>query len=493
MKIKKIFNIFIVAALSLVTFSCDDFLDRKPTNQGDSDSAIQSLRDAEVAMNGIIRKMTSSSYYGRNFILYGDVKGGDLGITSQGRGYDALYTFNHNPRTNSYSGYWSQMYHCLVQVNNLLANIDRIGESSYDQIKGEALTARACIHFDLVRLYGQPYSMDKSAYGVPILTRTYNADETMPERSTVEQVYSQILSDLQDGAALMSKSVKKGYFSYYANKAIEARVKLYKEDYDGALTAAEEVMNSGKFSLYTNENWESSWTSEYGKESILEFAIYPDEADLGTSSLGFMLMRYKKKTGASGWFMASDYFLERLGQDKDDIRWSMMENDEIADDKGIERKGCCNKYSLGDKEGTTTAVNIKVIRLSEIYLIAAEAALLKSAPDKKKAADYLQEIRKRSPNLEKATESNVTLDMILDERSKELFAEGHRFFDMMRCNKSITFCDEMIEPAVTIQHRPKTIDRTFYRTILPIDIDEINANPAIDNQQNPGYPKSTED
>ena len=489
MKIKYIFNLFLAAALTLVTISCEDFLDKEPTNQGDSGSAIQSLRDAEVAMNGIIRKMTSSSYYGRNFILYGDVKGGDLGIASQGRGYDGLYTFNHEASSGSYSGYWSQMYHCLVQVNNLLSNIDRIGESSYTQIKGEALTARACIHFDLVRLYGQPYSMNKSAYGVPIVTRTYDADETMPERSSVEQVYTQVLADLQEGAGLMSKSVKNGYFNYFANKAIEARVKLYKEDYDGALTAAEEVINSGKFSLYKNENWFDSWTSEFGKESVLEFAVYPDEADLGTSSLGFMLMKYKKVTGASGWFMASDYFLNRLGQDKDDVRWSVMEEDEIGEDKGIDRKGCCNKYSLGDKEGTTTAVNIKVIRLSEIYLIAAEAALLKSSPDKKKAADYLQEIRKRSPYLEKATESNITLAMILDERSKELFAEGHRFFDMMRCNKSITFCDEMIEPAVTIQHRAKTIDRTFYRTILPISLDEINANPAIEAQQNPGYTK----
>ena len=88
MKIKYIFNLFLAAALTLVTFSCEDFLDKEPTNQGDSENAIQSLRDAEVAMNGIIRKMTSSSYYGRNFILYGDVKGGDLGIASQGRGYD---------------------------------------------------------------------------------------------------------------------------------------------------------------------------------------------------------------------------------------------------------------------------------------------------------------------------------------------------------------------------------------------------------------------
>ena len=100
-------------------------------------------------------------------------------------------------------------------------------------------------------------------------------------------------------------------------------------------------------------------------------------------------MRLGKKNGAMGWFMASDYFLNRLAADPDDVRWSVMEKDEIAEDNDIDRKGSCVKYSLGDKEGTTTAVNVKVIRLSEVYLIAAEAALLKSAPEKAAAAEYL--------------------------------------------------------------------------------------------------------
>ena len=488
MKIKNIFNLFVVAALAFVTVSCDDFLDREPSNQSDSKSSVTSLRDAEVMMNGIMRKMSSYAYYGRNFVMYGDVKGGDLGITTQGRGLDEMYVFNHQPDRGSYAGFWSQMYHCMTQVNNLLSNIETLNSDSYNQIKGEALTARACIYFDLVRLYGQPYSMNKSAYGVPNVIDVLDAT-AQPERATVAQNYDQILKDLKEGAALMNKSKKDGYFNYFANKALEAKVKLYMEDYDGALTAAKEVINSGKYKLYSNDNWESSWTNPFGSESILEIAIYPDEADLGTGSLGFYLMRLGKKNGAMGWFMASDYFLNRLAADPDDVRWSVMEKDEIAEDNDIDRKGSCVKYSLGDKEGTTTAVNVKVIRLSEVYLIAAEAALLKSAPEKAAAAEYLQAIRKRSPNLEKATASNISLDLILDERSKELFAEGHRFFDMMRCNKTITFCDEMIKPAVVLTHRAKSIDRSFYKTILPISEDEINANPVLEKQQNPGYTK----
>jgi hypothetical protein len=57
---------------------------------------------------------------------------------------------------------------------------------------------------------------------------------------------------------------------------------------------------------------------------------------------------------------------------------------------------------------------------------------------------------------------------------------------MIRWNKSITFNDELLD-GVTIEHREKIIDRTFYKTILPISLGEINANPAIKDQQNPGY------
>jgi len=77
------------------------------------------------------------------------------------------------------------------------------------------------------------------------------------------------------------------------------------------------------------------------------------------------------------------------------------------------------------------------------------------------------------------------MDMIANERSKELFTEGHRFFDMMRWNKSITFDDDL--GSIPHTHREKTIDRTFYKTLLPIPLGEMDANKVIQSQQNPGY------
>jgi starch-binding outer membrane protein, SusD/RagB family len=467
--------------------ACKDFLDVEPTDSRDSETAIKTASDAKAMMNGLLRKMTSPDYYGRNFIMYGDAKGGDLTISSQGRGLDALYTFNHSVSSNDYAGFWEQMYDGILQVNNLLKNIEKLeneGTSEdFSNYKGQALTARAFMYFDLVRLYGKSYTDDKASFGVPNVTSTLDAS-AQPVRATVEENYNQIISDLTEASPLLSKDKSNGVINYYANKAAQARVYLYMEKYTEALSAAEEIINSNLYSLYSNDQWVSSWKSQFGAESIFELGILPNEADLGTASLGFYLRRLGHgSSSAMGWFMASDYFLTRLGQDANDVRWGVMSYDETSET----RLGSCYKYSgstalEGDGKSTATAVNIKVIRLSEIYLIAAEAALY---ADKTVAANYLNAIRKRSPNLALATASTVSLDMILDERSKELFGEGHRFFDMIRLNKTITFNDDF--GGITVAHREKSINRSFFKTLLPISQTEINANPEIAKQQNPGY------
>lgn len=479
----------IIAVLLIVTCftACKkDFLDQKPTNAGDANVAVQTAADAKVIITGLMSKMTSSSYYGRNFIMYGDTKGGDLTIFSQGRGLDGLYTFNHSATTGSYSGFWNQIYHCILQANSLLSSITKLeAEGSTENFaiyKGQALTARALFYFDLVRLYGKPYTYDKASLGVPNVTTPLLAN-AQPLRNTVEENYGQIMKDLLEAAPLLAKTKSNGYMNYYTNLALQAKVNLYMGKNTDALMAAQETMK-GPYSLYSNENWVPSWKTQFGSESIFELAMLPTESDLGTGSLSFYLRRKGHGSGSAlGAFMASDYFLSRLGQDKSDVRWGIMSFDESSNS----HLGASYKYSgsvtlEGDGKNSSTAVNIKVIRLSEVYLIAAEAAL---STDKALAATYLNAIRKRAPNLAPATAETITLDMILDEKSKELFTEGERFFDMMRVNKSITFNDEF--PGLNVPTRTKTIDRTFYKTVLPISQDEINANPGLKAQQNTGY------
>lgn len=487
-RINILFALFCVIALS----SCEAFLDKKPTNSGESSSMIKTEADAQLALNGIMEKMLSSSYLGRNMFLYADAKGGDLTIESQGRGLDNLYTFGHTKSSGTYSGFWTVGYNVIMQLNNLIANIEKLqaagSEADFDDALGQAYTYRGMIYFDLVRLYGQPYNEDKTAYGVPDVTEMLDAMAQVG-RASVEQNYKTIVSDLQKGEALIGKSKNNGFINYYGNKALQARVYLTMENYAAALEAAKVVI-AGPYKLYAPEEWVASWTAEYGNESIFELHIN-DDNNLSGSSLGAYYAAQADYGSCLGYFMASDFFMERLGEDMTDVRWGVMRDDLTQDTRGVqtERLGCCYKY-LGsiDKKGDNSdqnpgACNIKVIRLSELYLVAAEAAFRTN--DKAAACEYLNPIRKRALALEPATEATISLAMILNEKSKELYGEGHRFWDRIRCNETIEFNDDF--PGITPPDRDSKIDRTHYKTILPIFESEINANPTLETQQNPGY------
>ena len=136
----------IIIILCLGFSSCsDDFLDVTPSNSGDASTSIQTLADAKVMLTGIMSRMTSSNYYGRNFILYAEAKGGDLTTISMGRGLDGLYSFNHSATTGSNSGFWNSIYNNILQANNLIFNIEKLQadgvEANFDDVKGQALTA----------------------------------------------------------------------------------------------------------------------------------------------------------------------------------------------------------------------------------------------------------------------------------------------------------------------------------------------------------------
>ena len=486
---KKFIYITIMAFLTLGNFACDkDFLDVRPTESTESSETIVTLADARVMLNGLMRNLIDLNYLGRNMLLYADAKGGDLTLASQGRGLDGLYVYNHDVNIGNYSGFWSNIYNSILQANNIISGIENLEAQGttidFSDIKGQALTIRAMLHFDLVRLYGKTYTDDPGAWGVPVVTEVLDASE-LPLRNTVEEVYTQILADLNAGGELLSQSRNNGYINYYGNRGILSRVYLTMGRFAEALTAAEEIIQSPLYSLYSNSEWVDSWSGQFGDESIFELKMEQNEGALGASSLGFYYLR-RGENNALGNFIASDYFLERLGEDPDDVRWGIMTYDEISDD----RMGAIYKYvgsvdKSGDGKEVFTAVNMKIIRLSEIYLNAAEAALKSSTPDREKAAEYLNAIRQRSPNLEPVTAASITEQHILDERSKELIGEGHRFWDLIRTNQTIRFNDELL--GINVTHRPTEIDRTFYKTLLPIALSEINRHPGLGDQQNPGY------
>ena len=482
---------------ALTLTSCEGFLDVTPTNQADSSTCITSESDAQVMLNGLMRKMTGSSLYGNNILLYGDAKSGDFTIYTAGFGGDGLYYFAHTLTGNTYSGFWSSGYNTILQANNIISNVkqliaDGTDSSDLEDILGQALTARALLHFDLCRLYGKPYNYDKSSYGVPVVTEPLDA-AAQPLRNTVEEVYTQVVKDLNEAAPLLKKGKNLGYINYYANQAILGKVYMYMDNFSGALSCFKNVIDSGVYSLYTPDKWVASWKEQNGSESIFELAIYPNEGDLGGSAIGvYFRKRAHGTSSAYGNFYVSTYWKNIM--DEDDVRWGIMTYDHLygTSDGGTRStwKDACYKYSgdtelAGDGKSTSTAVNIKVMRLSEVYLLAAEAAF--RGGSKEAAAEYLNAIAKRNPNYVAWTSSTVSLDEIFKEYRREMLGEGKVFYEAMRQNRTLEYEDDAWGFGTTSTYRTLTVDRTFFRTILPIAESEINSNPGIGAQQNPGY------
>ena len=137
--------------------------------------------------------------------------------------------------------------------------------------------------------------------------------------------------------------------------------------------------------------------------------------------------------------------------------------------------------------------NLPILRLSEVYLNAAEAAMKIGGNAINDAVTYLNEViearaidKSLAPTVDATT---ITLERVLLERRKELVGEGHRFFDAMRNNETIVRYESENDKGwhYSLIEESRKFDRTYFRAILPIPISEVNANSVIAKQQNPGY------
>ncbi len=500
----KILFLSLAAGLMLTLTSCDGFLNVKPSTSKESGKSMSTVSDAQVALNGTYRRLTSSNYYGRRMLTYGDMKGGDFGVPTLGISDDALYTFAHEKDRNNYYSFWATLYDVILQANNILTNIangnvitsSTAEATTLNDIKGQALMIRALAHFDLCRLYGYPYLKDNGAsWGVPVVTSILDPF-AKPVRNTVAEVYTQIILDLNTAIPLLPTAKRLGNMNQWAAKALLARVYLYKGDWTNAYNTAKNVIESGGYTLYSNTNWVGSWAQPNGSESIFELLIVPDESDLGNSSpRSFYRPRNDVRTDL-GAAVASDIFLNMFKLYPNDVRWGMLGLDEFGNNKTpsryiANRMGWMKKFE-GDGKNPVSAVNIKMFRLSEVYLIGAEAAAKLPTPDLTNAVKWLNDIRKRNPDLAPLTINdpvNTIIAEVMLERRKELIGEGHTYFDILRTGGTIAYDGAIFfgEPSVPANGRGTTVNWNYTKCVLPIPIEEINANPGIGQQQNPGY------
>ena len=295
---------------------------------------------------------------------------------------------------------WSNPYKAIFYANSVIEDImsaeEDTEEDSREQVKGEALLLRAYTHFDLLNLYGKPYKPESaiSDSGIPIATQI--DIEQKYEAATVEEVYNQIFADIKEGRELLQVEQQSRDVQYRFSKrsamALEARVRLYHQDWEDALELAEELIPSCSLENL-NEATAGDPALVTSKEAIMSLEV------IGSYYL-------------NGGMHITSQLLEKYNQ---------------AGDKrlGVYFKENGDYYVCKREYGNNARITF---RSGEIYLIAAEADIYLNGGAN--AAGYINKVRERAGA--NPLTGSITVRDILDERGRELCGEYCRFYDLKR-------------------------------------------------------------
>lgn len=496
------------AILAASLSSCvNDWLDVAPSDGTDADAALTSSSDLAAARTGMYKALKGNSslvdYYGQQFFVYGDVHAGDdyqynnLGGSNRASFY---YDMNYQTAseftssTSSSNVAWKSPYIVIGRANRIIAAAEggalsdaAEAKATIDQYAAEAKVLRALAHFDLVRIYGKPYTEDQGAsLGVPLVTEVLESN-AKPARSTVAEVYTQVVKDLTEAISsnALATETEPGYVSVWGAKAILSRVYLNMGDYANALSVAEDIIKNSGAALWTRDQYFKAWDASTPNESEFLFRLNvagsTDSNDL--NGIGNLQQRdgYKE-------MVATKKFVDMLTSDPKDVRNDMFLP--ATAPKEVATYGT-NKVFLNKLRGQggnlRNVTIVPIIRLSEVYLTAAECAFRNN--DKTKAVEYLNDLVKNRTTTEAslATVDNITLERILIERRKELIGEGQRYFDALRNNETITRYTSEADKGwhKTLSKEAQSFNRDYFKAIAAIPQAEINANPNI--KQNTGY------
>lgn len=496
------------AILAASLSSCvNDWLDVAPSDGTDAGAALTSSSDLAAARTGMYKALKGNSslvdYYGQQFFVYGDVHAGDdyqynnIGGSNRASFY---YDMNYQTAseftssTSSSNVAWKSPYIVIGRANRIIAAAEggalsdaAEAKATIDQYAAEAKVLRALAHFDLVRIYGKPYTEDQGAsLGVPLVTGVLESN-AKPARSTVAEVYTQVVKDLTEAISsnALATETEPGYVSVWGAKAILSRVYLNMGDYANALSVAEDIIKNSGAALWTRDQYFKAWDASTPNESEFLFRLNvagsTDNNDL--NGIGNLQQRdgYKE-------MVATKKFVDMLTSDPKDVRNGMFLPATAA--KEVATYGT-NKVFLNKLRGQggnlRNVTIVPIIRLSEVYLTAAECAFRKN--DKTKAVEYLNDLVKNRTTTEAslATVDNITLERILIERRKELIGEGQRYFDALRNNETITRYTSEADKGwhKTLSKEAQSFNRDYFKAIAAIPQAEINANPNI--KQNTGY------
>ena len=413
---------FLLALLILVA-ACNKKLDVAPQNTLTPDQ-IKSADDIKAVLFGGYSTLQNANSLGEKYNTFGEllVNDGNINWAGTFETYSDLVVNSQIKTSSNIYEVWGNSYHSINTANIVLNRIDVLTGDEKTAIEGEAKFLRAITYYYLVNLYALPYSTGNAATspGVPLVLEPvigYVPDRDKLPRATVEAVYAQIVDDLQEASEKMPDSNPNFRANRYSALALLSRVYLSQLKYAEAATAANEVIESGEFTLAGSY---AGAFNNSGNSSEDIFAIQQSsQSNSGTTNFGMAAFYAADPEGRGEIQMTSAHLAK---YEANDARKAFFYD-------GSSISGQSGKMTGKFRELYRT---IPVLRLAEMYLTRAEANFRKggAAIGPNTPLEDVNIIRDRA-NLADLG-SIASADVIVKERYLELAFEGERFFTVKR-------------------------------------------------------------
>jgi hypothetical protein len=498
--IKKYLTVLLTVAM--ITSCTDEIIDIDPENAVTPEIALARVSGINALILSSYRRMHEFTYNGQNQLLNAEALADNLVIANN----TGRYTGQVVNTVNSHFGTWGAApWNIINECNTVLKYADAaspalatsgtlagLPESEAATVpkraryKGEAFFLRAFSYHNLVKVYGYEPGMEVGGFDLGVILRTNPtegaSDADKRARSTNDEVYAQIVSDLLAAIPLLPAEadfvaapgigqwpIAEKYFraSKPAAKALLARVYLYMGDFANADATAVDAMDETR-GLVTAANYVASWSQSANaanSEAIYEAEIrVADWSSVDGVNNSMASITNSSPTGASNAQFAvagSDELIAAF--EAGDVRRNMWVNNAGRHE--------CKKWP-GEKGNFLE--NIPLLRVSELYLISAEARA-RSGNDAG-AQTQVNALRAVRGLAATALTGAALQDLILNERRVEFAFEGHRWFDLKRLGKDI------VKPASL---GVSDVPYTDFRILANIPNAEVIFNELL--VQNPNY------
>lgn len=504
--------------LVLFTASCKKFTELEPLNAISENVAFDNPANVELVMNGVYQQAAIGTYnagagrgypFGSAAIQQSEMRGQDM--VNMATFYAFTYEATYSSSSANNVNHWENLYNLINQANVFIAGVQKAaagGVLTADQAKsyeGEARFLRALAHHELVINFSKPYADANGGQpGVPYRDTPINSPASVQaallvHRGTVAEDYTKILADLDFAETNLPPTQPNGYqrATKGAAIALKTRIKLHKGDWPGVITEGAKLGATGN-GPYTSPIAAYALTAspdapfvsfENNTESI--FSIGNSTTSNPDVNGSLVSMFAPTSVGARGLVATSPNLYNASYWVAGDKRKALLQ---VKGSNGI-------YYNYKYRLASTNADWAPILRYAEVLLNVSEAA--QRSGNASLSLNLLNAVRNRSvPVADQFVVAPADLlRAILNERRIEFAGEGRRWADITRLALDATYGTNGIpgkvrntqvvaaafDGSTILTPSIAAIPYADFRFLWPFPLSEVNSNPTLAAEKNPGY------